>query len=449
MALEALRSDLQLATARESRLFWQNWQKTDQAVVKIFHRDPAFAAAVRFQDPESQLDAYPMLLHALATNAGWLHALGRHPDALRVRRAAARLSAFAAQDDTLWSTLILNTLSRFLLAGWRDVDDPLSTLEYQVHQALANAAQLRDRVKGPIPPHRIPVWHAILLAGMRPLPPWWPWRLATMLLPVSEDMILPPLLVATPPVPQATTAGGHNPILDDLSYALNLPFSLAPAGLPVMRHLEHLPPDLPHGTALLLGAGDGAEALAVATTGRVARVLVVEHSPLAVQRTRAMATRLRSWLADRKAPVRIEAVTASVNDYHPTPGSCSLVMAIHLLEYLTGPQRQQLYDSLQPALLPGSQVVFVVHLARGPRYESLISQYANVRQEQVADGVRITLSQLVPARPEAVQVQTFFNEEAFKDELEKGFPHARFTTSAASENTAAGFAEYTAVITRK
>ena len=449
LALEAVRGDLQLAAARSNQEFWRNWLKTDRAVVGLFHRDPAFADAVRFQDPHQQLNAYPMLLQALATNACWLHALGRHRDALRVRKAAARLANFAAQDDTLWSTLILNTLSRFLLAGWRDVDDPVATLEFQVHQALSNAEQLRARVQGPIPPRRVSRWQPLLLAACRPLAPWWPQRLALLLLPVSGDFMLPPLLVAGPPPPSQARAGAHNPLLDDLAYALNLPFSLAPAALPVTRHLEHLPPDLPRGAALLLGGGDGAEALAVAVTGRFLKVTVVEHSPLAVRRTTAMAARLRPWLADRRKPVEIEAVADNVIHYHPAPDSCALVLAIHLLEYLPGPQRQQLYDALQPALLPGSQVVIAVHLARGPRYEGLISQYANVRQEASEDGVRITLSQLVPAHPEAVQVQTFFHEDAFSDELKQAFPPSLFLASAAVEKTAAGFAELTVTLTRR
>lgn len=450
LALEAIRADLQLTAARVDVDFWRTWQQTDRAVVKLFHKDPAFVEAVRFQDPGHLVDAYPMLLNALTTNARWLRTLGRYADAHRVQRAAARIANFAATDETLWSTLILNTLSRFLLAGWRDVDDPLSVLEFQVHQALANAEQLRARVKGASAPPKVPLWRAALQATLlRPLPPWWPAHAATILLPVPADALLAPLLVAGPPARAATAVGDHNPLLDDLSYALNLPFGLAPPGTPVTRHLSQLPPNLPSGNALLLGAGDGAEALAVAATGRFSRVTVVEHSPLAVVRTWQLASRLRRWLRDRSISTDIEALEADVVDYLPTPGSCSLVLAIHLLEYLPADERRQLYDSLQGALQPGGEVVLSVHLARGPRYQALTSEYANVLREAASDGVRITLSQMVPAHPTAVQVQTFFHEQHLRAELERAFPPGRFDSRTAIESTPAGFTECTTVLTRK
>ena len=450
LALEAVRADLQLAAARANREFWSKWQKSDRSIVKLFHRDPAFAEAVRFRDPQQLVDSYPMLLHALISNARWLHSLGRHNDGGRVRRVAARLATFAAQDESLWSTLILNTISRFLLAGWRDVDDPLSTLEFQVHQALSNAEQLRVRVQGGAPVERIPRWRAALAAALSyPLPPSWPLRVATILLPVSADMVLAPLLLPGPPVTEASTTAVHNPLLDDLTYALNLPFGLAPPGTPVTRHLSQLPPDMPRGDALLPGAGDGAEALAAAATGRFARVTVVEHSPLAVLRTKRLAKRLDKWLESLGVLVQIDATVADVIDYQIAPESCSLIMAIHLLEYLSRSERLQFYDGLQAALLPRGQIVFAVHLAEGPRYESLLSEFANIRNDATPDGVRITLSQMVPARPDAVQVQTFFHEEPLRTELEEAFPASRFDTRSTLDKTPAGFAEYTIVLTRK
>jgi hypothetical protein len=450
LALEAVRADMQLAAARNNSDFWQKWRQTDRAVVKLFHRDPAFGDAVRFHDPEQLVDAYPMLLHAMVTNGRWLHTLGRHRDAGRVRRAAARLAAFAAADETLWSTLILNTISRFLLAGWRDVDDPVSTVEFQIHQALSNAEQLRGRVKGAPPAPRTPRWRAAVLTTiLHPLPPWWPLRMATLLVPVSPDMVLAPLLVAGPPLQGNAVAGEHNPLLDDLTYALNLPFGFAPPGTPVTRHLAQLPASLPEGTAILLGAGDGAEALAVASTGRFKQVTVVEHSSLAVVRTEQLAARLARWLDNLGVEVEIEAVVADVHDYQIPPNSCSLAMAIHLLEYLPLPERQQLYDSLQSAMLPGGQILFSVHLAEGPRHQSLVADYANIHHEETPDGVQITLSQMVPAEREAVQIQTFFHQDRLRAELERGFPVARFDTRATMEKTPAGFAEYTVVLTRK
>jgi hypothetical protein len=450
LALEAVRADMQLAAARSNSAFWQKWRQTDRSVVKLFQRDPAFGEAVRFHDPEQLVDTYPMLLHALVTNGRWLHSLGRHHDAGRVRRAAARLAAFAAADETLWSTLILNTISRFLLAGWRDVDDPVSTLEFQVHQALSNAEQLRVRVKGAPPAPRTPRWRAAVAAAtLQPLPPWWPLRLATFLIPASPDMVLAPLLVAAPPVPVAAVAGEHDPLLDDLTYALNLPFGFAPPGTPVTRHLAQLPATLPDGTALLLGAGDGAEALAVAATGRFRRVTVAEHSSLAVVRTERLASRLSRWLGNLGIAVGIEAVVADVHDYQIPPASCSLAMAIHLLEYLPVAERQQLYDSLQTAMLPGGQILFSVHLAEGPRYQSLVGDYANIHHKETPDGVQITLTQMVPAQRDAVQIQTFFHRDLLRVELARGFPVARFHSSATVEETPAGFTEYTVVLTRK
>ncbi len=441
------RAELQLLAGRANGDFWATWQKTDRAIVRLFHKDPAFASAVQFADPQVAVDSWPLLLEGLLDNVRWLTALGRHGDAQRMRTQAQRLVDFGEADHEIWATLVLNTLSRFLLAGWRDVDDPLATLEFQVSQALLNANQLRGRVRGNAQAPRTTLWQAVAVTLLKhPLPPWTVHRIAAQLVPVNPIPAFFGEPVAWHP---AGKPGHHDPQLDNLTYALNLPFGLAPPGTPVSRHLAGLDAGLPAGQALLLGGGDGAEALAVAATGRFSPVVVMEHSSLAVRRNQQLAHRLHRWLAQRSQASEIGATLGDVTTLSLAPDSTSLVLAIHLLEYLSGTARKALYKTLSQGLLPGGQVVLSVHLAQGPRFEGLTTGFGNVLSQETPDGVQVILTQMVPASPHAVQVQQFFRETALRGELEGAFPRPQFDTVATTEKTPAGFVEVTVVLTKK
>lgn len=445
--LALLAARLELLAAREDPTFWTTWQRTDRAIVKLFHKDPAFTTAVQFQDPDVMVDAWPLLLQGLLDNARWLERLGRRSDANRVWAVTTSLVDFSRGEGGLWSTLVLNTLSRFLLAGWRDVDDPVATLQFQVKQALANGSQLRTRIAGRPAVDRVPLWRALTVAlATRGLPPWSLLRIGASLSPVNP---VPPIFGALPPLSARTELGSHDPLLDDLTYALNLPFALAPPGTPVTRHLARLPTTIPRKTALLLGGGDGAEALAVAASGRFDRVVVVEHSPLAVRRNRQMAAALATWLAARGSRSPIEAWQGNVAAATFPANETSLVLAIHLLEYLENGERDELYRALNQTLVAGGQVVIAVHLAHGDRFTRLTTGFGNVLKEQTDDGVKVLLTHMVPADPDAVQVQQFFREGPLRQELETAFPPSEFDHWASMERTPAGFAEYTAVLTKK
>ncbi len=447
VAVESARVDLFFALVRNPTDFWRGWQATDAALVRLFHQDPAFEQAVRFEDPQVTVNAYPWLLDSLLDNAAWLRRLGRPGAAETVLAAAERLAALSRADPGPWSALVLNTLSRFLLAGWRDVDDPLGVLEFQVGQVAVNAERLRQRVRpggaAPgLPPAGLAAALRVVISGRLGLLPA---HLALRVLPAAAPAEYVGVLRPSRPFTHTATTGGHDPLMDDLAFALNLPFGLVPPGKPVIRLLESLPEDLPAGLAVLLGGGDGAEALAAATSGRFAGVVVVEHSRLAVRRNRELAARL----TDHLGGTPVQALLVPAQEAELPTDSASVVAAIHLLEYLSASQRRDLYVRIGRWLATGGIFELAVHLAEGPRFEKLRQGFSNVAVETNGAGVRLTFSRMAPSHPDAVQVQRFFRQDALLDELAASFPDGTYALAVLREETPGGFVELTVTLSKR
>lgn len=110
--------------------------------------------------------------------------------------------------------------------------------------------------------------------------------------------------------------------------------------------------DLPPGTALDIGCGEGADAVWLAARGW--RVTAVDFAATALQRAAAHAT-----AAGEDVAARIEWVRADVTRWVPEPGAFDLVSAqfMHLLP----DARRALFARLADAVRPGGQLLLVGH----------------------------------------------------------------------------------------
>jgi len=110
--------------------------------------------------------------------------------------------------------------------------------------------------------------------------------------------------------------------------------------------------DLPPGTALDIGCGEGADAIWLAARGW--RVVGVDFAATALQRAAAHATE-----AGEEVAARIEWVRADVTRWTPDPGGFDLVSAqfMHLLP----DERRALFARLADAVRPGGQLLLVGH----------------------------------------------------------------------------------------
>jgi SAM-dependent methyltransferase len=109
--------------------------------------------------------------------------------------------------------------------------------------------------------------------------------------------------------------------------------------------------DLPPGTALDAGAGEGGDALWLASRGW--RVTAVDFSPVALERGAATATEL--GLADR-----IEWRHEDLDVWAPPEGAFDLVTAHYL--HATWTDRDALFRRLAAAVAPGGTLLVVGHL---------------------------------------------------------------------------------------
>ena len=196
---------------------------------------------------------------------------------------------------------------------------------------------------------------------------------------------------------------------------------------------------------MLLGCGDGAEPRVAAAADRFSRVVAIDHSQLAVERIHEMALRLGPH--PRGGP--LSPVLGNAATYRHTPGTASAVVASHLLEYLAGAERELLLKEISAWLKVGGKLYAAVHLAAGERFESLL-QYGNVTAVQGDGKVTVTISQLVPARPEATQIQHFYTPDGIRQDLRvAGITAAKgFSVRVETHDTSAGFVEAVIQVTK-
>lgn len=110
--------------------------------------------------------------------------------------------------------------------------------------------------------------------------------------------------------------------------------------------------DLPPGTALDVGCGEGADAVWLATRGW--SVTAVDFAATALERAAAGAR-----AAGQEVAARIEWVRADVTRWTPEPGGFDLVSAQYM--HLPTPQRRALFARLADAVRPGGQLLLVGH----------------------------------------------------------------------------------------
>ncbi|WP_433374056.1 methyltransferase domain-containing protein [Streptosporangium sp. CA-115845] len=110
--------------------------------------------------------------------------------------------------------------------------------------------------------------------------------------------------------------------------------------------------DLPPGTALDVGCGEGADALWLAERGW--RVTAVDFSTVALRRGADRADTLGAEVAGR-----LDWVHADLTAWTPEPDSFDLVTA-HFM-HLPGPQREALFARLAASVAPGGTLLIVGH----------------------------------------------------------------------------------------
>lgn len=453
MYLRVWQMDLALTAMRLRQEEWVAWADYDANLEEQYRRSyPAFEQIVRWHDRRTTVNCAPWLAGALTRNAEYLAALGKWRDAQRMLFAAEDTFSAPLATGDLPGILLLNTFGRFVLAGWRDVDEPVSVMEQQLSTMRSNVTQATPAVT------KSPALSALLRASL-PAP-----RLAVLLGAVSGGRIcrlfphtvlrcllrLPglaavgfPLAGPGAPFPSWTTAGEHAAEADELAAALNLPLSLAPVSAELANFMTD--PDLPPGSAVLLGSGDGAEPRVAGMGARFSSIVAVDHSQLAMERIGEMAQRL----ARHPEGGNITSVLGNAATHKHPPGTASAVVASHLLEYLDAAARESLLKAIAGWLKPGGRLYAAVHLAAGERFESLL-QYGNVAAAQGDGRVTVTISQLVPARPDATQVQHFFTPDGIRSDLRRAGITASngFAVRVETHATSAGFVEAVIHVTR-
>jgi SAM-dependent methyltransferase len=110
--------------------------------------------------------------------------------------------------------------------------------------------------------------------------------------------------------------------------------------------------DLPPGTAMDVGCGEGADAVWLAARGW--RVTGVDFAATALERAAAGAA-----AAGEEVAARIEWVRADVTQWTPEPGGFDLVSAQYM--HLPTEERRVLFARLADAVRPGGQLLLVGH----------------------------------------------------------------------------------------
>jgi SAM-dependent methyltransferase len=439
-----------LVSMRLLRDFWGDWVRVDATIEELFlQQHPEAARRITWSDPGSRLLAVGWLLEELSRNAEYLFVLGREDDAARVMAAAEKLATAAASRNDPLDVLLANAMSRLLLAGWRDAPDPLSEMEAEVDKAVFNVGALRAALRFgkrlprpfPFPPRGVRLLLGTALSGRQALS--------------FHGMGLGELLgfqrlagtffaAGSPPLPLLgrAMAGLHSVAADEAAFAFNLPFALVPVGAELEGFLAGLAIAVP-GDAVLLGGGDGGEALRVARVSGLNTVYSVDHSALAWERLGRALSRLH-FLGET---TRVRPVRADVRDVDFPEASVSLVIASHLLEYLEPPDRQALYRRIRQWLKPGGKVFLLVHAAEGERVAELLSQFSNASGTEEPGGIRLTISSLVPARPDAGEVKHFLSPDALRNELAAVFDDpTRFLADIRVVPAPGGFVEIVVIV---
>ena len=415
MRLRAAMVDLAMVYARLEQDFWQRWMVIDQDLEKKVRKTfPGALGRLTFSDPGCKGNYVGWLLEELVSNAAVLASLGRLEWAQRMLMVAEDFAGLFVPDRDVAALLLANTFSRLLFAGWRDVDQPVKELERQKEQVSRNIRALSKALKfdASKAPDIDPAFSSA--AGA---------RLFRLIAGKSVPRRLINALLSLTPFPGLSLEEGmvqlgagqateHSSLADEIALAANLPLGLAPAGQTLTRFLEKEGHTLPRGDAVCLGAGDGAEAFRVAQVGGVTRVVAVDHSRLALQRMQ----RLDARVGQVRGASQIVPVLGDAARYSHPPGTATLVVANHLMEYLDDAQRLALLRRAVDWLLPGGVLFLNVHVARGARFDRLLS-FKNVSTEKNPIRVKVTISGLVPADPDAVQVQHFFTDDGVREEL--------------------------------
>jgi hypothetical protein len=444
--------DVAMAQMQANRRFWDQWKKRDRSLEASVMEQPGADGRVLWSDPEARGNYIGWLLEELLSDVERLVDAGRLDWGERVLAAAEKLTDTFVPANDLRSMLVANVFARLLIAGWRDSDDPVATLEFQLGQAAFNVDALKQAVsiradKFPGIPVRFPdatgarLFFELLRLRPAALLPHLSFRFCPGLTWAAPRWF--PLSAGVPEPVFGAGAGRHARAADELALAMGLPYGLAPVGDALESFLDAVGPSLPAGDAVSLGAGDGAEPLRLVRVPAFRRVVAVDHSVLAVERMLRMGARLKGLGgADRVVPV-----LADVRSYACRPGSASLVVANHVVEYLEDFERQLLYRGVAACLAPGGALFLNVHLARGPRFEGL-SLYANITKEADDRRVRVVIGSLVPANPGAVQVQHFFLPGGLEEELaQAGLASGPdLSVSVSEHDSGAGFVEQVAVV---
>jgi len=443
-------ADTALDLLRQDPAAGRLWRETDSAVEAEFGRShPEFSEVVQWKDPDCRVNYISWLVEDLVRNTEYLVPLGRLDEAQRFLMMAEDLLSPVFAGDDLHSLLLLNTMARFVLAGWRDVDDSVKALRYQLDRVLENIGTLRPLVEGDtgsMPSMTLSVAYKALTTGrLGNLLPNLALRQVPFLRPAAHRLF--PVVVPEEPVIPTSGSDRQAPEVDDFAYALNLTFSLVPIGTQLAKFLGKSSTSFGKGTAVLLGAGDGCEPREVASIPAFTNVIAVDHSALAVERIGTMERRVGRVRALRP----ISAIKADIFDVTLPSGGTSLVVANHIMEYLPRAEREAMYGRIQEWLMKGGMFFMNVHLAEGPRFQALVGSYKNVVTESTDAGTRVTVTGIVPARAEAKQVQFFYALPGLVAELtEGGFTSKNgFELTVGGEETPAGLVEAVVVVRKR
>ena len=339
-----------------------------------------------------------------------------------------------AEDDLL-AMMLANTMARLLMAGWRDSQDPISTLAAQAGAATENVGAFRRAIN-------------LSAQVMEDIPAGLPSPTVSLVVRravrfLSLDWLPRPPDIAPGTLPRSPSTHAVEP--DDLALAVGLPMALSPVGSALEAFLDRYGPEMPAGPAVSLGSGDGAEPLRLARFEQITAVLAVDHSRLAVERMQRMLQRLRNVPeVPGIVPLRADVATLELGS-----GGTSVVVANHLLEYLEDAERTALYARIGSWLKPGGFLFANVHLAEGSRFDQLV-RTGNADAQASATRVRVTIKELVPARTDAVQVQHFFTRKALEGEIEAALRPlpGEFELLEIVRETASGFTEAVCVVRR-
>lgn len=516
---------LTLARLRNNTRFWSRWKMLAREIESSYFASmPETQKEVTWRDPECAGDYLPWLISDLVLGSLYLDRLGHEALAEQRLKMAEDLASPLVASGDVRHLLVLDLLARLVLARWRDWDDPMGKLTFEVDRLMflgkrlknalsfspgANPPQMVERrvamamgivLSGRghalvpriildralslkrlgasvfpllLPPHLSPLFPRWVTPSISPLPssssssvmltsrPWVPETpgLTPSLRPETGQLQRQARINLISYRPSSDKSSGqadrqtasddreHSPLVDELTLALNLPFALAPRGEGLTSFLNRYSGGLPEGDAVSLGGGDGGEALALAMRHGFKTVFTVDHSQMAYERVGAMLFYVGQ--AVRHCP--IVPVLSNMMSFEAPPGSVSLVVANHSIEYLPSGPRVELLRRVSTWLKPGGMLFAAVHLAEGERLKVLSSRYRNVKATPVDEGIELVVAATVPADRSANQVQLFYSWEGLMSELKQAglLDASRFNSSVERKEAAGGFVEALILVEKK